>query len=527
FIETYQHEKIAADEIVIPTLSAEQENVAKQLIEQISQNNFNVNVIDGVTGSGKTETYCEAINHILQNNSGQILILLPEIALTNQIFDRFTKRFGMQPAIWHSNQTKLERARIWRAVNNKQCKIVIGARSALFLPFSQLKLIIVDEEHESSYKQEEGVIYHGRDIAIMRAYYQKISIILASATPSIETIYNIEIGKYNKFILPSRYGVARLPTIIPIDMRQQNLQSDHWISDVLKKKILDNFASNNQSMLYINRRGYAPLTICKSCGHKINCKNCSGWLTVHYKKNNYILQCHHCGYSSPFPDQCENCEADSSNIIAYGPAIQKIAQEVESFLPEAKICLMASDISDAEIKTNINKIIAGEFDIIIGTQLLCKGHHFPHLNLVGILDSEIGINGGDIRGNEKMYQLLHQVAGRAGREEKLGYVYIQTYVPDSPIIETLVNNQRNKFMQYEINNRREANMPPFSKLINFQISGYNEQEVIYYANYLCFHEALIDLQNITIHRWLFREPRCSVGEVLASRPHYIRLHVVL
>lgn len=466
-----------------PTLSEQQQKAADLLVRNVMNNCFSVTLLDGVTGSGKTETYCEAIEKILLETEGQVLVLLPEIALTSQVLTRFETRFGFKPAIWHSNQTKGKRATIWQNISNGTTRLVIGARSALFLPFRTLKLIIVDEEHESSYKQEEGVIYHARDMAVARGYHEGISVILASATPSLETMHNVITGKYQTISLPSRYGAAVFPTVIPIDMRNESLESDKWVSPTLRSKIIENYQSAKQSMLYINRRGYAPLTICRECGTKIECPNCSGWLSVHQRHKDYRLLCHHCGYMEDFPEKCSNCGAGQESIIAYGPGVEKIAEELQELLPEANIAVMTSDrVGTGDIlHQTIEAITNGEIDIIVGTQMITKGYHFPKLSLVGVLDSEIGVAGGDLRGAEKTYQLLHQVAGRAGREKDKGYVYIQSYAPDSDLIDALVHNDRNRFTEQELCIREDNEMPPFSRLASIIISSENENEAKHFA----------------------------------------------
>ncbi|MCH2038154.1 MAG: primosomal protein N' [Rickettsiales bacterium] len=469
-----------------PTLSDDQHKAAEKLIQNVKANSFSTTLLDGVTGSGKTETYCEAIELILSETDGQALVLLPEIALTSQILTRFEKRFGFKPAVWHSNQSKTARATIWQNIINGTTRLVIGARSALFLPFNQLKLIVIDEEHEASYKQEEGVIYNARDMAIARAYHEQIPIVLTSATPSLETMHNVLSVKYQTVTLPSRYGAARLPQVVPIDMRNETLEHDQWISPSLRTKLIENFQASKQSMLYINRRGYAPLTICRNCGTKIECPNCSGWLSVHQKNQEYRLLCHHCGYRQDFPKTCHNCGADQDSIIAYGPGVEKIAYELEQLLPEAKIAVLPSDRmgSPAEIDKMITAITNGDIDIIVGTQMITKGYHFPKLSLVGVLDSEIGVTGGDLRGSEKTYQLLHQVAGRAGREEDTGYVYIQSYAPESDLIDALVHHDRDRFVAQELQIRNETDMPPFSRLASIVISSENEQEAQQFAYYI-------------------------------------------
>lgn len=485
-IEQPSKDKIIKEKAHYPELSEAQSQAANSFITTLQQQSHHTLLLDGVTGSGKTETYCEAIEHVLQSDTGQVLVLLPEIALTSQIFQRFEKRYGFSPSVWHSNQKQSARKQIWQGVLQGHKRLVIGARSALFLPFQNLRLIIVDEEHESSYKQEEGICYHGRDMAIARAFHEQIPVILASATPSLETWHNVEQGKYQKVTLPSRYGQAALPIIIPIDMRQEACSGDRWISPTLQQKLVANFEQSKQSMLYINRRGYAPLTICTGCGHKIACPHCTGWLSVHQKKDAYRLLCHYCGYKDDFPDQCSHCDADAEKIIAYGPGVQKIAKEVEAFLPSASIAIMTSDLIEhpEQLHQQMQAIIRGDVDIIIGTQLMAKGHHFPKLSLVGILDAELGASGGDLRGSEKTYQLLHQVAGRAGREADQGTVYIQTYQTDSTIIQALQQNDRDQFYSQEMAIRQSMHMPPFSRLVAVIVSAESEYEAQQTANHL-------------------------------------------
>ena len=433
---------------------------------------FNAFVLEGTTGSGKTEVYFHLIARLIKNTDKQALILLPEIALTSQLISRFKKQFNFEPAVWHSEITESRKSDIFKGVLNGNIKVVIGTRSALFLPFQDLGFIVVDEEHDASYKQSENGCYNGRDLAIVRAKMNNIPILLSSATPSLETLINIDKGKYIKVDLPSRYGKSVLPDIEIIDMKNEKLKKDKYISKILLNNLEKNFQDHKQSLLFMNKRGYAPVILCGDCGEKFVCPNCSCNLSLHKTKNRLI--CHHCEYFIEKPTVCPHC--GSENLIDFGPGVEKIEKEIKEYLPNAKTIIMASDTVDTNRKLEeiINKILNNEIDIIIGTQLVAKGHHFPNLTLVGIIDSDASLFGGDIRASERTYQLLTQVSGRAGREEVKGRVYFQTYNPDNLILQAIKNGDKELLMDFEKQNRELGGFPPFGKMALISIASLNE-----------------------------------------------------
>ncbi|GMO56231.1 MAG: primosomal protein N' [Rickettsiales bacterium] len=442
-------------------LSPEQEK-AKKFIQY--KNDFNVVLLEGTTGSGKTEVYFHLIADLLQEQDKQILILLPEIALTTQLISRFKKQFNFEPAIWHSDITKGEKSKIFYGVINGNTKLVIGTRSALFLPFKNLQLIIVDEEHDSSYKQTENGCYNGRNVAIKRAQLNNIPIVLASATPSIETLINVDNSKCERVFLKSRYGNAVLPEIKIVDLRQEKLKQNQFLSTPLKKAITENLINKRQTMLFMNRRGYAPIVLCAECGEKIQCPNCHCNMT-YYKSSDKIM-CNYCGYFLKKSElkKCPSCE--SEKLIEFGPGVEKIEKEVQEHFPTARSMVLSSDTINTTKKLTemIEQILNNEVDIIIGTQLIAKGHHFPNLTLVGVCDSDASLFGGDFRATEKTYQLLTQVSGRAGREEEKGVVYLQSYTPENLILQAFKNNDKETLLNYEKQNRQLGNFPPYSNI---------------------------------------------------------------
>jgi primosomal protein N' (replication factor Y) len=462
-------------------LSDAQQQAADQLVDQLNKG-FGITLIDGVTGSGKTEVYFEAIESALKQEK-QVLVLLPEIALSVQWLARFEARFGMQACVWHSSVTPGVRKQTWHAVASGDAKLVVGARSALFLPFNNLGLIIVDEEHESSYKQEEGVIYHARDMAIARAKHEDVSVILASATPSLETIHNVLQGKYQEVKLPERHFGASFPDVKTIDMRLQSLTADTFVSEPLKQAFLDTLGQGHQSILFMNRRGYAPLVLCRACGHRYQCPQCSAWLVMH--KARPKLQCHHCGYVAPLPDKCEECGAEDK-LHACGPGVERIKEEVEALLPNARIEAMTSDVARniEEARALVSAMEEGEIDILIGTQMIAKGYHFPKLAFIGVVDADFGLVGSDLRAAERTYQLLHQLSGRAGREKVKGNVLLQSYLPEHPVMQALAGGSREAFNAAEQQYREESSMPPYSRLAAIIVEGANEQQVIQMAKQL-------------------------------------------
>lgn len=459
------------------TLSPEQHAAAGTLTQAIRARGFKPFLLDGVTGSGKTEVYFEAIAEALRAGlATQVLILLPEIALTQAIMARFEARFGAAPAPWHSGLSEKQRRRTWREVANGRARIVIGARSALFLPFAQLRLIIVDESHDGSYKQEDGVRYHARDMAVLRAQLEGASIILASATPALETAVNAETGRYHRLKLSARPGAAKLPDVSLIDMRSNPPERGNWLSPALTHALGQTFASGEQSLLFLNRRGYAPLVICKSCGERLTSPGTTSWLTEHRYTGRLV--CHLTGYSIPKPDKCPKCGAADS-LMGVGPGVERVAEEVRLLLPEARVEIFSSDtaISGDATRTLISRMAEGEIDVLVGTQIVAKGHNFPNLTLVGVVDADSGMRGGDLRAGERTYQLLSQVAGRAGRAERPGRALIQTYAPDNPAMLALADNDRDGFLQIERDVRAELGLPPFGRLAALILSAPSAESV--------------------------------------------------
>ena len=433
---------------------------------------FKVALLDGVTGSGKTEVYFEEIAHILEQKK-QVLVLLPEIILTTAWLRRFETRFGVVPALWHSSLTPRQRRDTWEAVRNGSVQVLVGARSALFLPFLNLGLIVVDEEHDPSFKQEEGVLYQARDMAVVRAKIADCPIILASATPSLETYTHAKEGHYLHLKLPERYAGAELPETRIIDMRKKEKGPVRFISKELQGALTDRLSRHEQSLLFLNRRGYAPLMLCHACGHRLQCPHCSAWLVEH--KTNHTLQCHHCGYTMPTPTECPQCH-EKGTMVACGPGVERIAEEVETLFPNAKTMQITSEtlIQPKDFETLMQKIESGDVDILIGTQVLAKGHHFPNLTLVGVIDADMGLAGGDLRAGERTFQLLQQVMGRAGREEKKGLALLQSYNPENLIINALSQNDRATFLNEEMVTRKLLHMPPFGRLASIIVSGRNQ-----------------------------------------------------
>ncbi|HUC17523.1 MAG TPA: primosomal protein N' [Acetobacteraceae bacterium] len=435
---------------------------------------FSVTLLDGVTGAGKTEVYLEAIAAALRSGR-QALVLLPEIALSAQWLERFERRFGTAPALWHSDLTPRTRRITWQAVAEGAAPVVVGARSALFLPFPDLGLIVVDEEHEAAFKQEEGVIYHARDMAVVRTQLAKAPAILVSATPSLETLVNVERGRYGRIRLPERHGGARLPALAAINLRHTPPERGHFLSPPLLEALADTLGRGEQAMLFLNRRGYAPLTLCRACGHRLQCPNCSAWLVEH--RATRTLQCHHCGHTSPLPQACPACGVEAT-LAPIGPGVERITEEAGSCFPEARLLTMASDtLTGPDAATEAARAItAREVDLLIGTQIVAKGWHFPHLTLVGVVDADLGLTGGDLRAGERTFQLLHQVAGRAGRAEAPGRVLIQTFASEHPVMQALVSGDLDAFMASEAEARRPGGWPPFGRLAALIVSA-GEAEV--------------------------------------------------
>ena len=471
-------------------LTSEQQAAADILCAKVG-NGFSVTLIDGVTGSGKTEVYFEAVSQALQSGK-QVLIMVPEISLTTQWLGRFEKRFGVKPACWHSGLGTRERIDNWIGIVENRAKVIVGARSALFLPYADLGLIVIDESHDHSFKQEDVVNYQGRDMAVVRAKMEQIPIILATATPDLETICNVESGKYDVVKLQSRFAAAQLPDIKIIDLKKdkpQKYPNDKgqlnvaWLAPTLVNALKDNLEKGEQSMLFLNRRGYAPLTICRDCGYRIQCPNCTAWLTEHRKSKSLV--CHHCGYTTSIPSRCPDCGSEEG-LTACGPGVERVAEEVTRRFPTARIGILSSDITSTlnEVSEVIAQMERQEIDIIIGTQILAKGHHFPSLTLVGIVDADLGLMGSDLRASEQTFQLLSQVSGRAGRGDKKGTVFLQTLYPENAVLQALLHNDRAKFIELEKQSRRILKLPPFGKLAAVIISGSNQEQVEKIAVYL-------------------------------------------
>jgi primosomal protein N' (replication factor Y) len=452
-----------------PALSPAQKTAADGLIEKVKAHAYSAILLDGVPGAGKTEVYFEAIAAALAMGR-QVLVLLPEIALTAQWLKRFEDRFGCTPAAWHSGLTSLERRETWRAIAEGRIGVVVGARSALFLPFADLGLIVVDEEHDTSFKQEEGVCYNARDMSVVRARLVAAPVVLASATPSLESVTNVAAGRYGALHLPARHGGNQLATIAAIDLKRQPPERGRWLSPPVLDAMKKTLAAGEQTLLFLNRRGYAPITLCRSCGKGIECPQCSAWLVEHRFRR--MLVCHHCGYSEPPAATCKSCGA-VDHFVACGPGVERLAEEAHAAFPEARVELFTSDslINREEATAAIERMIGGEIDILIGTQMAAKGHHFPNLTLVAVIDADLGLNGGDLRAAERTFQLLYQVAGRAGRHERPGRALIQTHAPEHPVMQALVANDRDRFVSAELAGRSGAGMPPYGRLASLIVSG--------------------------------------------------------
>jgi len=456
------------------TFTDAQQEAVETLSAAVEAQSFSVSLLDGVTGSGKTEVYFEAVARTLEQGR-QAMIMLPEIALTSQFMDRFKARFGCAPAEWHSALSGPERGRVWRAAATGEARVIVGARSALFLPYADLGLIVVDEEHDPGFKQEDRVHYQGRDMSVVRAHLGGATVVLASATPSIESHVNARNGRYRHLILPGRYTGVDLPEITPIDLRSSPSEKGRWLSPVLVEAMAETMAKRQQTLLFLNRRGYAPLTLCRTCGHRIECPQCTAWLVEHRFRNR--LNCHHCGFSMPLPSKCPKCgEADS--LVACGPGVERIDEEVRERFPEARIALLSSDLipSLTEMRNVIKRIEGNEIDIIIGTQIVAKGHHFPDLSIVGVIDGDLGLaQGADPRAAERTFQLLHQVTGRAGRALAKGAGFIQTHMPEHPVMDAIVRGDREAFIEREIRTRQLAMLPPFGRLASLIVSARHKE----------------------------------------------------
>nr|WP_179378785.1 primosomal protein N' [Jannaschia marina] len=450
------------------TLAPDQGEAAQALRTSVKSKTYGTTLLKGVTGSGKTEVYLEAVAEALAQGR-QALVLLPEIALTAEFLTRVEARFGARPAEWHSGVTQAERRRCWSRVSTGQARLVVGARSSLFLPFQNLGLIVVDEEHDTSYKQEDGVLYSARDMAVLRASCEGAQVVLATATPSLESWANAELGKYKRLDLTSRFGEAVLPKLATIDMRDADLPGGRWISPALQRAIETRLIAGEQSLVFLNRRGYAPVTLCRACGQQVACHQCDARMVEHrFLKR---LMCHQCGESAPMPPACPSCGVEGK-LAAVGPGVERMAEEVTALFPEARVAILSSDLfgSARSLKAKVEEIAEGGADIIVGTQLVAKGHNFPRLTLVGVIDADLGLQGSDLRAAERTFQLMRQVSGRAGRAEKPGEALLQTYQPEHPVIRAILSGDEEAFLREEAAQRRAAGVPPYGRMAGIVIS---------------------------------------------------------
>ena len=465
---------------------------------------FSVTLLDGVTGAGKTEVYLEAVAEALEAGR-QVMVLLPEIALTAQWLERFRQRFGAAPTQWHSDLSQRQRRIAWRAVAEGEARVIVGARSALFLPYRDLGLIVVDEEHDLAFKQEDGVVYHARDMAIVRASLGRIPVVLVSATPSLETVTNVKTGRFTSLHLPERHGAAHMPRVELIDLRDDPPPrlpglGPAWLSGALRQAMAETFAAGEQALLFLNRRGYAPLTLCRTCGHRLACPNCTTWLVAHRLAGR--IQCHHCGHAATLPEACPECATEGS-LAACGPGVERLLEEVTALFPDQRTKIVSSDtlVGPTAAAEFVRAMAEREIDLLIGTQVVAKGHHFPWLTLVGVVDGDLGLAGGDLRAAERTFQLLHQVAGRAGRAERPGRALVQTYDPEHSVMQALATGERDRFLESEAETRKAAGMPPFSRLAALVLS--------------CRDEGLLDRACAALAR---AAPRGAHLEVLGPAP---------
>ena len=455
-------------------LSGEQEEAARALRAAVARRDFSVTLLDGVTGSGKTEVYFEAMAAALAAGR-QVLLLLPEIALTGQFMSRVAERFAARPAEWHSEMSPGARARVFRGVASGDARIVVAARSGLFLPWRNLGLIVVDEEHEGAYKQEGGVPYHGRDMAVVLGALGRFPVVLSSATPSLESLVNVDRGRYGRLVLRRRHGRAVMPGISLIDLKADGPESGRWLSPPLVRAVTETLERGEQALLFLNRRGYAPLTLCRACGHRLQCPSCTAWLVQHRFRK--VLMCHHCGHEVPLPEACPSCGAED-RMAPVGPGVERLAEEAAERWPEARVAVLSSDLQrGAALRALLEAIARGEYDIVVGTQLVAKGHHFPNLTLAGIVDADLALETVDPRAGERTWQLLAQVAGRAGRAERPGRALVQTWMEDNPLMRALAAGDRDGFIEQEKRMREAAGMPPYGQLAALIASGRDEERV--------------------------------------------------
>jgi primosomal protein N' (replication factor Y) len=466
-------------------LSPAQAEAAAALRRAVRAGIYSTTLLKGVTGSGKTEVYLEAVAEALSLGR-QALVLLPEIALSVEFLDRVEARFRARPAEWHSGVTQAARRRAWAAVATGDARLVVGARSALFLPFRDLALVVVDEEHDGSYKQEDGALYHARDMAVLRASLEGAAVVLASATPSLESWANAQAGKYARLDLPERFGIAELPAMSAIDLRQHPPDSGRWISAPLAEAVTERLAASEQALLFLNRRGYAPLTICRACGTQVGCDHCDARMVEHRFRRRLV--CHQCGATKPIPDMCPSCKTEG-RMAALGPGVERLAEEAADLWPDARIAILSSDLAEgpAALKARIDQIAQGAADLVIGTQLVSKGYNFPLLTLVGVIDADLGLQGGDLRAAEKTFQLIRQVAGRAGRHERPGLALIQTHQPEHPAIRAILTGDDEGFWRAEADARRRALMPPYARLAAVIVTGPDEPRTWEAARALARH----------------------------------------
>ncbi len=465
-------------------LSQTQQDAANALIRAVEKKAFAPVLLDGVTGSGKTEVYLEAVAAALtESNSAQVLVLLPEIALTQAVLARFEDRFGVEPVEWHSAIPQRARRRAWREVANGAARLIVGARSALFLPFPNLRLIVIDEEHDGSYKQDDGVAYHARDLSVARAKLGGCAIVMASATPSLETLMNAKSGRYEHVVLSARHGTAVLPDIELVDLKDHPPDKGKWLSPKLVAAAEESLAKGEQALFYMNRRGYAPLTLCRACGHRMTSPDTQSWLVEHRYSGRLV--CHITGFSMPKPKECPNCLAPDS-FVAIGPGVERIEEEVRERFPEARVEVFSSDTApDGEsVRAIVERMAAGEIDILIGTQIVAKGHNFPRLTMVGVVDADLGLKGGDLRAGERTFQLLSQVAGRAGRADRPGRALIQTYAPEHEAMQALQRQDRDSFLEAEAEMREQAGMPPYGRLAALIIAAPTDQAAAEAADHI-------------------------------------------
>lgn len=464
-------------------LEGEQVAAGDALVAAVALGGYSATLLKGVTGSGKTEVYLEAVAECLRSRR-QALVLLPEIALTAEFLTRVEARFGARPAEWHSGVTMTERRRLWKMAAEGEAGLVVGARSALFLPFQDLGLIVVDEEHDTSYKQEEGVLYNARDMAVLRAAIAGCAVVLASATPSLESWANVEAGKYQRLDLGSRFGAAEMPEMRAIDMRAERLPGDRWISATLAAKVDAVVGRGEQALLFLNRRGFAPVTLCRACGHQVGCDHCDARMVEHrFQKR---LVCHQCGATKPVPVACPSCGVEG-RMAAVGPGVERLAEEVAARFPEARVAVLSSDLfgSARALKEQIAAIAAGGADIIIGTQIVAKGHNFPLLTLVGVIDADLGLQGSDLRAAERTFQLMRQVAGRAGRTaERKGEAWLQTHQPEHPVIRAILGGDEEAFWRAEAAERRAAGVPPYGRMAGIILSSTDVAQVFDFGSEL-------------------------------------------